>query len=212
MSLQSRRSGGPRMAGHPSRRSLPNSQKSKKSISSQVWGGGNACWPRTTGARTAPRRTCVCPGLGNPTSPRMFLLALTMLAVSSAVQSLPETADGDAGQHHIALHPLHQTQRWQAALCVSAWRGWRRCGALLSLQSVSLLLWPCVAWNVPSWLGHILDQPLFAPGLTLGEQWSSYEPVGSWRPSGSVPQATPPGTPLLQQSPGCSPHLQPQHL
>ncbi|XP_049664330.1 unconventional myosin-Vb-like [Accipiter gentilis] len=35
MSLQSRRSGGPRMAGHPSRRSLPNSQKSKKSISSQ---------------------------------------------------------------------------------------------------------------------------------------------------------------------------------
>ncbi|XP_075300225.1 unconventional myosin-Vb-like [Opisthocomus hoazin] len=35
ISLQSRRSGGPRMAGHPSRRSLPSSQKSKKSISSQ---------------------------------------------------------------------------------------------------------------------------------------------------------------------------------
>ncbi|XP_069646831.1 unconventional myosin-Vb-like [Haliaeetus albicilla] len=34
-SLQSRRSSGPRMAGRPSRRSLPNSQKSKKSISSQ---------------------------------------------------------------------------------------------------------------------------------------------------------------------------------
>ncbi|XP_040983756.1 unconventional myosin-Vb-like [Aquila chrysaetos chrysaetos] len=34
-SLQSRRSSGPRMAGRPSRRSLPSSQKSKKSISSQ---------------------------------------------------------------------------------------------------------------------------------------------------------------------------------
>ncbi|KFQ72178.1 Unconventional myosin-Vb, partial [Phaethon lepturus] len=35
VSLQSRRSSGPRMAGRPSRRSLPSSQKSKKSISSQ---------------------------------------------------------------------------------------------------------------------------------------------------------------------------------
>ncbi|KFQ62256.1 Unconventional myosin-Vb, partial [Pelecanus crispus] len=35
MSLQSRRSSGPRMAGRPSRRSMPSSQKSKKSISSQ---------------------------------------------------------------------------------------------------------------------------------------------------------------------------------
>lgn len=62
-------------------------------------------------------------------------------------------------------------------------------------------------------LGSILDQPLSAPGLTPGEQWSSYEPVGSWRPSGSVPRATPPGTPPtpLQQHPGCSPSLQPQH-
>ncbi|KAM9265441.1 unconventional myosin-Vb-like [Morus bassanus] len=34
-SLQSRRSSGPRIAGRPSRRSLPSSQKSKKSISSQ---------------------------------------------------------------------------------------------------------------------------------------------------------------------------------
>ncbi|KFP67592.1 Unconventional myosin-Vb, partial [Cariama cristata] len=34
-SLQSRRSSGPRMTGRPSRRSLPSSQKSKKSISSQ---------------------------------------------------------------------------------------------------------------------------------------------------------------------------------
>jgi len=52
ISLQSRRSGGPRMAGHPSRRSLPSSQKSKKSISSQVWGWGRrtTSWPRTSGA------------------------------------------------------------------------------------------------------------------------------------------------------------------
>ncbi|XP_054661949.1 unconventional myosin-Vb-like [Grus americana] len=35
VSLQSRRSSGPRMAGRPSRRSLPGSQKSKRSISSQ---------------------------------------------------------------------------------------------------------------------------------------------------------------------------------
>ncbi|KGL95677.1 Unconventional myosin-Vb, partial [Charadrius vociferus] len=35
ISLQSRRSSGPRMVGRPSRRSLPGSQKSKKSISSQ---------------------------------------------------------------------------------------------------------------------------------------------------------------------------------
>ncbi|XP_075632393.1 unconventional myosin-Vb [Balearica regulorum gibbericeps] len=35
VSLQSRRSSGPRMAGRPSRRSLPSSQKSKRSISSQ---------------------------------------------------------------------------------------------------------------------------------------------------------------------------------
>ncbi|KAM6331896.1 unconventional myosin-Vb-like [Alca torda] len=35
VSLQSRRSSGPRMAGRPSRRSLPSSQKSKKSIASQ---------------------------------------------------------------------------------------------------------------------------------------------------------------------------------
>lgn len=47
MSLQSRRSSGPRMVGRPSRRSLPGSQKSKKSISSQVWSvcvwGGEVC-------------------------------------------------------------------------------------------------------------------------------------------------------------------------
>lgn len=39
MSLQSHRTSGSRLSGRPSRRSLPSSQKSKKSISSQVWGG-----------------------------------------------------------------------------------------------------------------------------------------------------------------------------
>lgn len=104
VSLQSRRSSGPRVTGRPSRRSLPSSQKSKKSISSQVQGVEEMC------AGAAPRGTHMCPGLGNPPSPRMLLPALTPLALSSAVQSLPEAADGDAGRHHAALHPLHQTQ------------------------------------------------------------------------------------------------------
>lgn len=40
VSLQSRRSSGPWLPGRPSRRSLPSSQRSKKSISSQVQDGG----------------------------------------------------------------------------------------------------------------------------------------------------------------------------
>lgn len=93
VSLQSRRSSGPRLPGRPSRRSLPGSQRSKKSISSQVQDGG------------APS-----PALSQGT-PQALLLALTTSPLCSAVQSLPEPADGDAGQHHAALRPLHQTQR-----------------------------------------------------------------------------------------------------
>lgn len=44
-------------------------------------------------------------------TPQALLLALTTFPLCSAVQSLPEPADGDAGQHHAALRPLHQTQR-----------------------------------------------------------------------------------------------------
>ncbi|XP_068277030.1 unconventional myosin-Vb-like [Nyctibius grandis] len=55
VSLQSRRSSGPRMAGRPSRRSLPSSHKSNKSISRQAWGApqvpGCSCWP-------SPRLSC----------------------------------------------------------------------------------------------------------------------------------------------------------
>lgn len=50
---------------------------------------------------------CSCPR--GP--PQALLLALTTSPLCSAVQSLPEPADGDAGQHHAALRPLHQTQR-----------------------------------------------------------------------------------------------------
>ncbi|KAM6369208.1 unconventional myosin-Vb-like [Pluvialis apricaria] len=63
MSLQSRRSSGPRMAGRPSRRSLPGSQKSKKSISSQFKASLNRLM-ETLGSTTPHYIRCIKPNDG----------------------------------------------------------------------------------------------------------------------------------------------------
>ncbi|XP_072701972.1 unconventional myosin-Vb-like [Ciconia boyciana] len=63
MSLQSRRSSGPRVAGRPSRRSLPSSQKSKKSISSQFKASLNRLM-ETLGSTTAHYIRCIKPNDG----------------------------------------------------------------------------------------------------------------------------------------------------
>ncbi|CAM9736885.1 unnamed protein product [Bubo scandiacus] len=62
-SLQSRRSSGPRMAGRPSRRSLPSSQKSKKSISSQFKASLNRLM-EMLGSTTAHYIRCIKPNDG----------------------------------------------------------------------------------------------------------------------------------------------------
>ncbi|KAM6231952.1 unconventional myosin-Vb-like [Spheniscus humboldti] len=63
VSLQSRRSSGPRMAGRPSRRSLPSSQKSKKSISSQFKASLNRLM-ETLGSTTPHYIRCIKPNDG----------------------------------------------------------------------------------------------------------------------------------------------------
>ncbi|NWY55402.1 MYO5B protein, partial [Chionis minor] len=63
MSLQSRRSSGPRLAGRPSRRSLPGSQKSKKSISSQFKSSLNRLM-ETLSSTTSHYIRCIKPNDG----------------------------------------------------------------------------------------------------------------------------------------------------
>lgn len=207
MSLQSRRSSGLRTADRPSRRSLPGGQKSKKSISSQVRAGRAL----GDGAAVAPvGPLCV---LGSLASPGTFLLALTTLASSAAVQILPDPADGDAGQHHAALRPLHQTQRWQTALRVSAWPEGLR------------LLWGSAAPPVGGPLApapHSLARakpagtcPRRAP---LCPRFDSRRAVEQLRACGVLEtirisaSGYPSRYPLLQQLPGRPLPLQPRHL
>uniref|UniRef100_A0A663EYG0 Myosin motor domain-containing protein n=1 Tax=Aquila chrysaetos chrysaetos TaxID=223781 RepID=A0A663EYG0_AQUCH len=103
-SLQSRRSSGPRMAGRPSRRSLPSSQKSKKSISSQVWGGEkNVCWPRTTGVVKILRAYTPAVGLEERISPSF----ISSVEVRGPSQLLVDTSHLFPVHLPFTTSPLH---------------------------------------------------------------------------------------------------------
>ncbi|KFQ84771.1 Unconventional myosin-Vb, partial [Phoenicopterus ruber ruber] len=93
MSLQSRRSSGPRMAGRPSRRSLPGSQKSKKSISSQFKASLNRLMD-VLGSTTPHYVRCIKPNDGK----RPFVFdsrrALEQLRACGVLETIRISASG----------------------------------------------------------------------------------------------------------------------